>query len=74
VRRLKFGDVWDAGYGEIMVTPEYAQVLMNGAMTHVNGEPVTLQIVDRGLRNIDGVILRVLPRPALAAPAITLAA
>lgn len=61
VRRLEFGEVVDAGYGEIMCTPEYAEVLMGGAMTHVNGRPVRLQIVDRGLKNIGAVILRVMP-------------
>ena len=67
MRRLEFGDVLDAGYGEIMVTPEYAQVLLNGAMSHVNGDPVSLKIVDRGLTKINAVIVRVLPAVEQAA-------
>lgn len=72
MRPLKFGEVVDAGYGEIMCTAAYAEVLMNGAMTHVNGRPVSLQIVDRGLTSIGAVIVRV--RPALEPVALELAA
>lgn len=30
-----------------MVTPVYADELMDGGMTHINGAPVRLSIVDR---------------------------
>ncbi len=43
--RLRFGEILDAGYSEFMVTSEYAEILLNGGMTHVNGQPVRLQIV-----------------------------
>jgi len=47
--RLRFGEILDAGYSEFMVTSEYAEILLNGGMTHVNGQPVRLQIVSHYL-------------------------
>lgn len=46
-RPLEDGQILDAGYGEFMVTPTTAEWLLDGGMTHVNGAPVRLWIVDR---------------------------
>ena len=45
-RPLRDGEILDAGYGEFMVTPAFAAELMGGGMTHVNGAPVRLTVVD----------------------------
>lgn len=69
-RMLGYGEVLDAGYGEFMCTLEYAAELMNGGMTHVNGQPVRLQIVDRGLDSVNAVIVRVIPLPVAVADVV----
>lgn len=46
---LAYGDMIDVGlehYGEFIVTTEYAQHLMNGGMTRVDGRPGRLVQVD----------------------------
>jgi hypothetical protein len=44
---LQDGQILDNGYGEFLVTPAFGAELMGGGMTHVNGAPVLLEIVDR---------------------------
>jgi hypothetical protein len=44
---LRDGEILDAGYGEFLVTPAFADELMDGGMTHINGAPVRLMIVER---------------------------
>lgn len=54
---LRDGEIFDAGYYEFMVTPVFAQELLNGGMTHVNGQRVELQIVDE-LPGFNAVTIR----------------
>jgi hypothetical protein len=58
-RPLQHGEILDLGYGEFMCTPAFAEELLDGGMTHVNGHRVTLQVVDRGLLGVGAVIVRV---------------
>lgn len=53
-------EILDAGYHEFMVTPEFAEELLAGGMTHVNGERVRLEIVDR-LPGVNAVVIRYTP-------------
>jgi len=54
---LQDGEIRDAGYYEFMVTPAFAELLLDGGMTHVNGQAVSLQVVDR-LPGVNAVIVR----------------
>ena len=61
---LAHGEIRDAGsdYHEFITSESFALELMAGGMTHVNGERVTLHIVDT-LDGIGGVTLRWEPAP-----------
>ena len=54
---LRHGEIRDAGYSEFIVSASFAEVLLDGGMTHLNGQPVSLKIVDR-LEGIGGVTMR----------------
>ena len=54
---LRDGQILDAGYGEFWVTPAYAEELLDGGMTHVNGAPVRLTVVDR-FPDVNAVVIR----------------
>ena len=56
-RRLEDGEIMDAGYGDIWVTPATAYDLMNGGMTHVNGAAVRLTIED-AFPEVNAVVIR----------------
>jgi hypothetical protein len=46
---LKHGQILDAGmkhYGEFYASPSYATELINGGMTHVDGRPGRVEIID----------------------------
>jgi hypothetical protein len=59
---LAHGEILDAGceYHEFMASDSFAAELMAGGMTHINGERVTLHIVDE-LPGIGAVTLRWTP-------------
>lgn len=63
-RPLTDGQILDFGYGEFAVTPAFAEELLNGGMTHVNGAPVRLWIVDR-FPDINAVLIRWRPAETL---------
>ena len=54
---MRDGEVLDFGYGEFVCTPTTAKELMEGGMTHVNGQRVVLEIVDR-LPASNAVVMR----------------
>ena len=56
-RPLRDGEILDAGYYEFMVTPAFADELLAGGMTHVNGQRVNLQVVDH-LPDANAVVIR----------------
>jgi hypothetical protein len=62
---LAHGEIRDAGYSEFMVSDSFAVELLAGGMTHVNGQRVTLHIVDT-LNGIGGVTIRYEPAPDTA--------
>jgi hypothetical protein len=53
---LKDGEIIDLGYGDFICTPATAQKLMQGGMTHVNGQRVILTIV-HNLPAVNAVVL-----------------
>lgn len=57
---LAHGEIRDAGYHEFIASDSFAIELMAGGLTHVNGQRVTLRIVDE-LPGIGGVTLRWTP-------------
>jgi hypothetical protein len=64
---LKDGDILDCGYREFMVTPATFEELVDGGMTHVNGDRVSLQRVDR-YPAVNAVLVRWTPVEAAAEP------
>ena len=66
IQPLAHGEIRDAGYNEFMASDSFAVELMAGGMTHINGERVTLHIVDE-LPDIGGVTLRWKPAEKEAA-------
>jgi hypothetical protein len=57
IQPLAHGEIRDAGYNEFMASDSFAVELMAGGMTHINGERVTLHVVDE-LPGIGAVTLR----------------
>ena len=59
IQPLAHGEIRDAGsdYHEFMASDSFATELMAGGMTHINGERVTLHVVDE-LPGIGAVTLR----------------
>jgi hypothetical protein len=62
---LRHGEIRDAGYSEFIVSETFATELLDGGMTHINGQPVWLKVVDR-LPGIGGVLIRWHPAPCTA--------